>query len=244
MNFSGPVPVRVRARAPRSSTKTHVFVPGLAGGRKGVVMRLLKGLLALSLILTPVGAAFAQERFGEVSGVVSDEQGAPIPGATVTAESKTLPKPMQATTDAQGRFHFLNVPIGTYTMTVGLTGFSSHKQTVEVKLGSQITVNSKLAVGQVTEVIEVTGTTLSIDPTSSRSATNITADQIENLAKVGRGFNSLLAMAPGVFLEPKNGSAGVGGVQVGGSDRKSTRLNSSHTVISYAVFCLKKKTTT
>src|SRR5438132_10145592 len=26
-----------------------------------------------------------------------------------------------------------------------------------------------------------------------------------------------------------------------GSDRKSTRLNSSHTVISYAVFCLKKK---
>src|SRR5260221_12803194 len=26
-------------------------------------------------------------------------------------------------------------------------------------------------------------------------------------------------------------------------DRKSTRLNSSHTVISYAVFCLKKKTT-
>src|SRR5438034_8558603 len=28
-----------------------------------------------------------------------------------------------------------------------------------------------------------------------------------------------------------------------GRDRKSTRLNSSHTVISYAVFCLKKKTT-
>src|SRR5947207_7473261 len=26
------------------------------------------------------------------------------------------------------------------------------------------------------------------------------------------------------------------------ADRKSTRLNSSHTVISYAVFCLKKKT--
>src|SRR5438132_9880241 len=28
------------------------------------------------------------------------------------------------------------------------------------------------------------------------------------------------------------------------ADRKSTRLNSSHTVISYAVFCLKKKKTT
>lgn len=180
-------------------------------------MRLLKGLLALSLLLTPVGAAFAQERFGEVSGTVSDEQGAAIPGATVTAESKTLPKPMQAITDSQGRFHFLNVPIGTYTLTVGLTGFSTHKQTVEVKLGSQITANAKLGVGQVTEVIEVTGTTLSIDPTSSRSATNITSSQIENLAKAGRGFNTLLTLAPGVFLEPKNGTQGVGGVQVGGS---------------------------
>src|SRR5438034_8761878 len=29
--------------------------------------------------------------------------------------------------------------------------------------------------------------------------------------------------------------------ELGAEDRKSTRLNSSHTVISYAVFCLKKK---
>src|SRR5690606_37990891 len=36
--------------------------------------------------------------------------------------------------------------------------------------------------------------------------------------------------------EPLNANAGV--------DRKSTRLNSSHVKISYAVFCLKKKTTT
>src|SRR5690625_1284416 len=35
--------------------------------------------------------------------------------------------------------------------------------------------------------------------------------------------------------------AGVLG-EVGGRDRKSTRLNSSHVAISYAVFCLKKKT--
>src|SRR5438132_9079390 len=34
---------------------------------------------------------------------------------------------------------------------------------------------------------------------------------------------------------------GVTGGRASDSDRKSTRLNSSHTVISYAVFCLKKK---
>src|SRR5438309_9042589 len=35
--------------------------------------------------------------------------------------------------------------------------------------------------------------------------------------------------------------AHVPGVVAGSSDRKSTRLNSSHSSISYAVFCLKKK---
>src|SRR5688572_31117297 len=38
--------------------------------------------------------------------------------------------------------------------------------------------------------------------------------------------------------------AGFGGLGIGaGEDRKSTRLNSSHSQISYAVFCLKKKRT-
>jgi len=175
--------------------------------------------LGLGLVLSLAFGAFvsAQERSGEISGSVTDEQGAAVPGAVVTAESKAFPKGLQTVTDAQGRYRFFAVPVGTYSLTFTLTGFSTHKQTVEVKLGSQLTANAKMGVGQVTEVIEVTGTALSIDPTSSRSGTNITADQIDNLAKAGRGFNSLLAMAPGVFLEPKNGNAGVGGVQVGGS---------------------------
>src|SRR5436190_16632708 len=44
---------------------------------------------------------------------------------------------------------------------------------------------------------------------------------------------------------PRSRSAGAtrSGI-VPSADRKSTRLNSSHTVISYAVFCLKKKKNT
>ena len=177
-----------------------------------------RGLLfGLVLSLSLGVLVSAQERTGEIQGLVTDEQGAAVPGAVVTAESKALPKGLQTVSDAQGRYRFLTVPVGTYTLTFSLTGFSTHKQTVEVRLGSQLTANAKMGVGQVTEVIEVTGTALSIDPTSSRSGTNITSDQIENLAKTGRGFNSVLSMAPGVFLEPKNGNAGVGGVQVGGA---------------------------
>ena len=173
--------------------------------------------LGAALLLLLGGMASAQERTGEIGGTVLDASGAPVPGASIVAESPTLPRPLQTVSDAQGRFRFFNVPVGTYTMTTSLPGFSTHKETLEVRLGSQLTHNPKLAVGAVTEVVEVVGGGLSIDPMSSRSATNITAEQIEGLAKAGRSFNSLLPMAPGVFLEPKNGNAGVGGVQVGGS---------------------------
>ena len=176
------------------------------------------GWLTLSLALFLFASVgYAQERSGEILGTVVDDTGAPVPGALIQLESKTQPKALQTISDAQGRFHFFNVPIGEYTVTTSLSGFSAHKATLDVRLGSQLTHNPKLAVGAMTEVVEVTGAVLSIDPTSSRSATNITTEQIDNLAKSGRGFNSLLALAPGVFLEPKNGNAGVGGVQVGGS---------------------------
>src|SRR5436309_9769345 len=42
-------------------------------------------------------------------------------------------------------------------------------------------------------------------------------------------------------LAPRRGTPGVRGRDRAAEDRKSTRLNSSHVKISYAVFCLKKK---
>src|SRR3989475_5791165 len=42
-------------------------------------------------------------------------------------------------------------------------------------------------------------------------------------------------------LEIEGGVSGIGAIYATGTDRKSTRLNSSHSQISYAVFCLKKK---
>src|SRR5688500_19963988 len=63
----------------------------------------------------------------------------------------------------------------------------------------------------------------------------------------GRNFGSIVlvhhvdlahpALLPRGFDQPAQFLAALGGAL----DRKSTRLNSSHLVISYAVFCLKKK---
>src|SRR2546427_7007476 len=65
--------------------------------------------------------------------------------------------------------------------------------------------------------------------TGEGEATGPEGDRLEGPAAVARA-----GMAP-LRLEVKEGLSLING------DRKSTRLNSSHSQISYAVFCLKKK---
>src|SRR5438093_6843807 len=79
------------------------------------------------------GLAPAQERTGEILGVVSDESGAPVVGASIRAESKTIPRPLETVSDMSGRYRFLNVPIGEYTLRVSLSGFNTVKQTLDVR---------------------------------------------------------------------------------------------------------------
>src|SRR5439155_19005322 len=58
-------------------------------------------------------------------------------------------------------------------------------------------------------------------------------------------YTTLFRSLAGDELHPAGGAPGVAAAGVElvdlGLDRKSTRLNSSHVAISYAVFCLKKK---
>src|SRR2546430_9931315 len=57
------------------------------------------------------------------------------------------------------------------------------------------------------------------------------------------GFQLSFAATAGIVLAPLPRGLVWGslGVSIAAQDRKSTRLNSSHSQISYAVFCLKKK---
>src|SRR5438132_5747053 len=58
-------------------------------------------------------------------------------------------------------------------------------------------------------------------------------------SSAGKNISTNLTWARGQLTAHRYTSTTVGGRPT--TDRKSTRLNSSHTVISYAVFCLKKK---
>ncbi|MEJ7606105.1 MAG: carboxypeptidase-like regulatory domain-containing protein [Bryobacteraceae bacterium] len=146
-----------------------------------------RGLVLLGfifLLITPAGM-FGQENTGTILGIVTDETGATVPDARVEVSGPGLPRGMQTKSESNGEYQITRVPIGTYSITITKTGFSTlRQQGIEVRLGSQISFNGKLAVGQVSQVVEVQDSAISIDPTSSRTSTNIGQKQFTDLPKV------------------------------------------------------------
>ncbi|RPJ78320.1 MAG: TonB-dependent receptor, partial [Acidobacteria bacterium] len=183
--------------------------------QRGLFVYVVQGLLCLLLFsLVPLQA---QENFGTILGTVTDATGAVVPDAKISASTPAFPQPLETVSDSQGKYVLPQVPIGTYSVTVSKVGFAAvRQQQLVVNLGSRVTYNPKLEVGQVTQVVEVEAAAISLDTTSSRTSTNISSQQFDGIPR-GRTFNSILALAPGVRQEVKGGGAGVGGFQVDGA---------------------------
>ena len=175
----------------------------------------LSGLLVLAAVTSM--SAFAQESTGQISGTVFDATSAVISGAKIVAESPNTPRPIETVSNDQGLFTLPSLPIGIYTVTVTKTGFNTLKQNaVSVTLGSKVDFSPRLTVGSVSQTVEVSESAISLDVTSARTTTSITKETFDGLPH-SHNFNSMLLLAPGVRLEPKSGSAGVGGISVDGA---------------------------
>lgn len=178
---------------------------------------ILSVLFSAILFVLAAPLAMAQENTGSIQGTVKDTAGAAIPGAKVSITSPTLVRTLEATSDKEGVYSFPKVPAGIYVVTVTQTGFKTVKnEDVNVVLGQAARVDVSLAAGAVTESVTISASSEVIDVTSSKAATNITAEFVDKTPK-GRNFHSLLVVAPGVRAEPKAGNFGVGGIQINGA---------------------------
>src|SRR5262245_20907163 len=96
----------------------------------------LAGLtLAVVLAALPAAAA-AQSRAGTIFGVVTDQSGAVLPGATVVVTEEDTSATRETVSDTQGRFEFALLPIGRYTVKVSLVGFSD-SEVRDIRLETQ-----------------------------------------------------------------------------------------------------------
>ena len=113
--------------------------------------------LAVAVFIV-VASAHAQTGDGSLRGYVKDEQGAVLPGVTVTATGPALLAPVAGVTDSGGYYRLLNLPPGTYTIAAELSGFAtSRREGIIMRAGTTFTVDVQMKVGTLSETITVTG---------------------------------------------------------------------------------------
>ncbi len=148
-----------------------------------------------AIALLVASGAFAQAT-GRIEGTVQDSNGAPLPGATLTASGPTLPGEIAVTSDNNGAFRMLSVPIGSYTVTATLDGFNTVEQRdirvgMDRSVGLQLTLTAAFA-GELT----VLGEAPVVDTTSSTSGVNLSAETFERIP-LQRDFYSAAQVATG-----------------------------------------------
>jgi len=161
----------------------------------------LKAALALAIVATLLAPlpASAQALYGSITGTVTDQQGAPIPGATVTAANTGTGLNVNAVTDANGSYTFRNLPPGVYDLSASLEGFRALNQTgLRVSAGNPVRVDLKLEVGALAETVNVVSETTLLQTEKADLSTELTSKAIVNLPlNQYRNYQQLINLVPG-----------------------------------------------
>jgi len=145
----------------------------------------------LALILVSV-SAFAQTD-ATVSGTVVDPSGAHVAGATVTAVNTATGLQFTAQTNDAGIYVFAALPPGNYRFTGEHSGFrKATLPEVVLAVGSNLTVNMSLEIGQTTETVEVQATVTEVNASSATVGQVVEERKILELPLVGRSAYDLI----------------------------------------------------
>jgi hypothetical protein len=181
--------------------------------------RFSKALFATVAVLAMLvgGAAIAQEQSGAIEGVVTDKDGAALPGVTV--ETTGQMGAQVAVTDINGGYHFPALRSGVYKMTAKLDGFvTAEVPGIDLKLGTTQRVNFTLQPGTFEDTITVAADTVAIDVTKSSTATSLSREEITLLPR-GRDFTDVVPLAAGAVNEQQ-----AGGISIDGSTGSENRF--------------------
>jgi hypothetical protein len=180
--------------------------------------RLLIVFLALSIVsVLPLSG---QERFGQITGVVTDPSSGAVPNATVTLTNKDTNRTTTVKSGGAGSYIATDIEPGRYKIHVEAPGFSAGEiQDVNVLVGKSLKVDFQLKVGATTETVQVIETAPLIDVSGNTIAHNITAEEFDRLPKA-RNFQSLVTLSPSV-----NSGQLENGFQVNGSSSAENQFN-------------------
>ena len=168
-------------------------------------------VVAAFLLLQPA-AVLAQQ--GNIAGTVRDAQGAVMPGVLVEVTSPALIEKVRSTTsDQRGQYRIATLPVGTYSVTFTLEGFTKQQQNnVVLTTGFTAPVNATMTVGALNVTETVVGEAPTVDVQNARQISTFEGADIRDLPTT-RNIRSILTLTPGLTATGL-GADCVGGVGV------------------------------
>ena len=159
---------------------------------------------------------------GSIKGYIRDATGAQVPNASVQLKNQQTNATQDAKSDSTGLYQFLDLAPGMYSISAETAGFrQALVKSVTVLVDQIVSVDIKLEVGQITEVVEVDGGVIAvIEPEKSSTGTNFDPKLTANLPLTNRRFNDLALLTPGASFAASGTQAG--GFAAAGSRAQST----------------------
>jgi hypothetical protein len=151
------------------------------------------------LILVCAGSSAAQLFPGRITGVVTDSQGAAVPGATVKLSNPSTGFERSVASDETGEFNFPDLSLGTYSLTVGKNGFQTTVVTDIATVQGQVnTVTPVLKVGALTSQVEVTAAPPLLQTETNSVGGELSEQQVTSLPIGNSDYTRLALVLPGV----------------------------------------------
>lgn len=172
-----------------------ITFPALARWAKGIAMSLL-------VVFAAASAAFSQAQIttGTIQGLVTDANSAVIAGATVEIKNAETNVVRTLSTDEGGRFVALALPPGKYTVTVAKQGFATaNSEKFDLTVGQTLNLPVMIGVSSVQEQVTIAATP-TVDTVKTESSTTINETTVNNMPILGRKFEDLLTLTPGVSI--------------------------------------------
>ncbi len=161
---------------------------------------LMTCFLSLTLTLQASVFAHAQITTGTIQGTVFDPQGASVAGASIEVKNPETNFSKTLITDTDGRFVFLQLQPGRYTLTASKQGFSTViQENLELTVGKAISLPLNMKISQLEEKVIITAAP-TIDTIKTESSTTLNELAVSTTPILGRKFEDLLTLTPGVSI--------------------------------------------
>ncbi|MEP6636294.1 MAG: carboxypeptidase regulatory-like domain-containing protein, partial [Acidobacteriota bacterium] len=174
---------------------SKALLPSFAPSVKGLGICLL-----ITLAFAVLAPAQTQSTTGTLQGTVLDANGAAVPAASVEVKNIDTNFTRNVTTDEDGRFIALTLPPGRYTVTVAKQGFATLVvEKADLTVGQALNLSLAMKVSGVEERVTITAAQ-TVDTLKTESSSTLNETTVSNLPILGRKFEDLLTLTPGVSI--------------------------------------------